>query len=93
MENGDDATLTAAMFVGGEAVVGGVGLGHAPAACVRHGTVAGGMSGTILRADKAVGERRERMVVTSLDDGDGGRLSGTLLGVSALALCAALGHL
>ena len=33
MENGDDAMLTAAMFVGGEAVVGGVGLGHAPTTC------------------------------------------------------------
>ena len=32
MEDGDNATLTAAMFVGGEAVVGSVGLGHAPAA-------------------------------------------------------------
>ena len=32
MEEGDDAMLTTAMFVGGEAVVGSVGLGHAPAA-------------------------------------------------------------
>ena len=34
VENGDNAALTAAMFVGGEAVIGGMGLGHAPAACV-----------------------------------------------------------
>ena len=33
MENGDDATLTTAMLVGGEAIVSSVGLGHAPAAC------------------------------------------------------------
>ena len=33
VENEDNAMLTAAMLVGGEAVVGGVGLGHAPAAC------------------------------------------------------------
>ena len=93
MEDRDDATLTAAMFVGGEAVVSGVGLGHAPAACARYGTVAGGMDGAILGADEAVRERWERMVAARPDDGDGGRLSGALLGISTLALCATLGHL
>ena len=93
MENGDDATLTTAMFVGGEAVVGGMGLGHAPAACTQHRTVVGGMSGAILGADKTVGERWERMVAARLDDGDRGRLSGALLGISVLALCTTLGHL
>ena len=33
------------------------------------------------------------MVATRLDNGDGGWLSGALLGVSALALCTTLGHL
>ena len=93
MEDGDDATLTAAMFMGGEAVVGGVGLGHAPAACVRHGTVVGGMDGAVLGADEAIGERWERMVAARLDDGDGGWLTGALLGVSMLALGTTLGHL
>ena len=93
MKDRDDAMLTTTMFVGGEAVVGGMGLGHAPAACARHGTVTGGMNGAILGADEAVRERWERMVVMRLDDGDGGWLSGALLGISALALCAMLGHL
>ena len=93
MEDGDDATLTTAMFVGGEAVVGSVRLGHAPAACTRHGAIMRGVNGAILGADEAIGERWERMVAARLDDGDGGRLSGALLGVPALALCAMLGHL
>ena len=93
MKNGDDATLTAAMFVGGEAVVGGVGLGHAPAACARHGTVAGGVDGAVFGADEAVGERQERIMAARLDDGDGGWLAGALLGVSALALGTTFGHL
>ena len=93
MKNGDDATLTAAMLVGGETVVGGVGLGHAPAACARHGAVAGGVDGAVLGADEAIGERWERMVVARLDNGDGGWLTGALLGISALALGTTLGHL
>ena len=93
MEDRDNAALTAAMFVRGEAVVGGVGLGHAPAACVRHGTVMGGMNGAILGTDEAVSERWERMVAARLDDGDGGWLTGALLGVSMLALGTTLGHL
>ena len=51
------------------------------------------MDGAIFRADKAVGERWERMVMVRLNDGDGGRLGGTLLGVSSLMLCATSGHL
>ena len=93
MENGDNVALTAAMFVGGEAVISGVGLSHAPAACARHGAIARGVNGAVLRADEAVRERWERMVAVRLDDRDGGRLSGALLGVSALALCTTLGHL
>ena len=93
MKDGDDATLTAAMLMGGETVVGSVGLGHAPAACARHGAVAGGVDGAILGADEAIGERWERMVAARLDDGDGGQLTGALLGVSALALGTTLGHL
>ena len=93
MENGDNATLTAAMFVGGEAVVGGVGLGHAPVACARHGAVARGVDRAVLGADKTIGERWERIVAASLDNGDRGRLTGVLLRVSALALCASFGHL
>ena len=93
MKNGDDATLTAAMFVGGEAVVGGVGLGHAPAACVRHGAVAGGMDRAVLGADKAVRKRWEGVVAAGLDNGDGGRLSGALLGVPALVFGATLSYL
>ena len=93
MEDGDDATLTAAMFVRGEAVVGSVGLGHAPSACVRHGTVAGGVDGAVLGADEAVGERWEGMVMAGLDNGDGGWLGGALLGVPTLALGATLGYL
>ena len=93
MKDGDDAALTAAIFMGGEAVVGGVGLGHVPAACARHGTVMGGMDGTVLGTDEAIGERWERIVAARLDDGDRGRLTGALLGVSALALCATFGHL
>ena len=93
MKDGDDATLTAAMFVRGKAIVGGVGLGHAPAACTRHGTVAGGVNRAVLGTDEAIGERWERMVATRLDDGDGGQLTGALLGISALALCTAFGHL
>ena len=81
------------MFMGGEAVVSSMGLGHAPAACARHGAVAGGVNGAILGADEAVRKRWERMVAARLDDGDGGRLSGALLGVSTLALGATLGHL
>ena len=72
MENGDNAALTAAMFVGGEAVVGSVGLGHAPAACAQHGAVVGGVNGAVLGADEAVRKRWERMVAVRLDDGDGG---------------------
>ena len=75
VENGDNAALTAAMFVGGEAVVSSMGLGHAPAACVRHGAIARGVNGAVLRTDEAVRERWERMVAARLDDGDGGRLS------------------
>ena len=93
MENGDNAALTATMFMGGKAIVSGVGLGHAPVACAQHGAVARGVDGAVLRADEAVRERWERMVAARLDDGDGGRLSGALLGVSALALCTTLGHL
>ena len=93
MEDGDDAALTAAVLVGGKTVVGGVGLGHAPAACARHGAVARGVDGAILGANEAVGERRERIMAVSLDDGDGGQLTGALLRVSALAFCATLGHL
>ena len=93
MENGDNAALTAAMFVRGEAVVGGMGLGHAPVASVRHRTVTGGMNGAILRAEKAIGERWERMVVARLDDGDRGWLCGAFLGVSTFTLGAMLGHL
>ena len=93
MEDGDDATLTTAVLVGGETVVGGVGLGHAPAACARHRTVAGGVDGAVLGTDEAIGERWERIVAARLDDGDGGWLTGALLGVSALALCATFGHL
>ena len=93
MENGDDATLTAVMLVGGEAIVGGVGLGHAPAACTRHGTITGGVDGAVFGTDEAVRERWERIVAARLNDGDGGWLTGALLGVSALALCAMLGHL
>ena len=93
MGDGDDATLTAAVLVGGEAVVGGVGLGHTPAACARHGTVAGGVDGAVLGADEAIGERRERMVTAGLDNGDGGWLGGVLLGVPSLVLGATLGYL
>ena len=93
VENGDNTVLTATMFVRGEAVVGGVGLGHAPVACTRHRTVAGGVNGAVLRTDEAVRKGWERMVAARLDDGDGGRLSGALLGVSVLALGATLGHL
>ena len=93
MKDGDDATLTAAMLMGGEAVVCGVGLGHAPAACARHRTVAGSVDGAVLRADEAIGERWKRIVAARLNDGDRGRLTGTLLGVSTLALGATLGHL
>ena len=93
MEDRDDAALTAAVLVGGKTVVGGVGLGHAPAACARHGAVAGGVNRAILGADEAIGERWERMVAARLDDGDGGRLTGALLGISVLALCTAFGHL
>ena len=66
MENRDDAALTAAMFVGGEAIVSSVGLGHAPAACARHGAVARGMNGGVLGTDEAVRERWERMVAASV---------------------------
>ena len=93
MIDGDDAALTAAMFMGGEAIVGGVGLGHAPAACAQHGAVAGGVDGAILGADEAVREGWERILAARLDDGDGGQLGGVLLGVSLLALCTAFGHL
>ena len=93
MENGDDTMLTAAMLMRGEAIVGSVGLGHAPAARAQHGAITGGMNGTVFRTDEAVRERWERMVMARLDDGDSGQLSGMLLGVSALALCAMFGHL
>ena len=93
MENRDDAALTAAMLVRGETVVSGMRLGHAPAACARHRAVAGGVDGAVLRADEAIRERWERIVTASLDDGDGGRLAGVLLGVSALAFGTMLGHL
>ena len=76
MEDGDDATLAAAVLVGGETIVGGMGLGHAPAACPRHGAVTRGVDGAILGANEAVGERQERIMAASLDDGDGGRLTG-----------------
>ena len=93
MEDGDDAALTAAMLVRGEAVVSGVRLGHAPAACARHGAVTGGVDGAVLRADEAIGEGREGMVTAGLDNGDGGWLSGALLGVPTLALGATFGYL
>ena len=93
MEDGDNAMLTTAMFVGGEAVVGSMGLGHTPAACMRHGAIARGVDRAVLGADEAVGERWERMVAARLDDGDGGRLAGALLGVPLLVLCAMFGHL
>ena len=51
------------------------------------------MNGAVFGADEAVRERWERMVAARLDDGDGGRLSGALLGVSSLTLCATFGHL
>ena len=51
------------------------------------------MDGAVLGADEAVGERWERIVAVRLDDGDGGWLTGALLGVSALALGTMLGHL
>ena len=51
------------------------------------------MDGAVFRADEAIRERWERIVAASLDDGDGGRLTGVLLGVSTLALCTTLGHL
>ena len=51
------------------------------------------MNGAILRTDEAVGERRERMVVARLDNGDWGQLGCALLGVSLLAFCATFGHL
>ena len=70
-----------------------MGLGHAPAACARHGAIARDVNGAVLRTDEAVRERWERMVAARLDDRDGGWLSGVLLGVSALVLCAMLGHL
>ena len=57
VEDGDDATLTAAVLVGSEAVVSGVGLGHAPVAGARHGAVAGGVERAILGADEAIRER------------------------------------
>ena len=70
-----------------------MGLGHAPVVCVRHGAIARGVNGAILGTDEAIRERGERMVAARLDDRDGGRLSGALLGVSTLAFCAMLGHL
>ena len=93
VEDGDDATLTAAMFVGSEAVVGGVGLSHAPAACARHGAVTGSVDGTVFGADETVRERRERVVTAGLDNGDRSWLGGALLGVPTLALGATLGYL
>ena len=93
MEDGDDAVLTAAMLMRGEAVVRGARLGHVPAACARHGAIARGVDGAVLGADEAIRERRERIMAASLDDGDGGRLTGALLRVSALALCTMFGHL
>ena len=93
MINGDDAALTTAMLMRGEAVIGGVGLGHAPAACTRHGAVAGGVDGAVFRADEAIGEGWEGVVAAGLDNGDGGRLSGALLGVPALVFGATLSYL
>ena len=93
MEDGDDAALTTAVLVRGKAVVGGMGLGHAPAACTRHRAVAGGVERAVLGADEAIGERWERIMAASLDEGDRGRLTGALLRVSALAFCATPGHL
>ena len=66
MKDGDNAALTAAVLVGGETVVGSVGLGHAPAACAQHGAVAGGVDGAVLRADEAIGERWERIVAETV---------------------------
>ena len=51
------------------------------------------MNGAVFGADEAIRERWERIVAARLDDGDRGRLSGALLGVSTLALCTMLGHL
>ena len=71
MEDGDDAALTAAMLMRGEAVVSSMGLGHAPSAGVQYGTIVGGVNGAIFGADKAVRERWERMVTVRLDNGEG----------------------
>ena len=93
MENGDNATLTTAMFVGSEAIISAVRLGHTPAAGAQHRVITGGVNRAILRADEAIGERWERMVVARLDDRDGGWLGDALLGVPLLMFCAMFGHL
>ena len=51
------------------------------------------MDGTVLRADEAVGKGREGMVTAGLDNGDGGWLSGVLLGIPMLTLGATFGYL